>query len=56
MPGAEGPLVEHDTTDNQFVAGLLREPFQLVDGGYAVPDSPGLGIEIDERAIERFRV
>jgi L-alanine-DL-glutamate epimerase-like enolase superfamily enzyme len=38
------------------VSGLLREPFELVDGAYAVPTAPGLGIELDERALERFRV
>jgi D-galactarolactone cycloisomerase len=56
MPGVDAPLLEHDVTDNRFVSGLLREPFQLVDGGYAVPSAPGLGIELDEREIERLRV
>jgi D-galactarolactone cycloisomerase len=56
LPGSEAPLLEHDTTENRFVAGLLREPFELVDGAYAVPTAPGLGIELDEAALERFRV
>jgi D-galactarolactone cycloisomerase len=56
MPGTETPLLEHDTTENRFLTELLREPFALVDGGYAVPTTPGLGIELDERAIERLRV
>jgi galactonate dehydratase len=31
--------------------GLLREPFRVVDGLWAVPDGPGLGIEIDEEKL-----
>jgi galactonate dehydratase len=34
---------------------LLVEPFQVVDGHVAVPEKPGLGIEIDEAAL-RARV
>ena len=56
MPGVDVPLLEHDTTENRFLGELLREPFQLVDGSYAVPTAPGLGIELDERALERLRV
>jgi D-galactarolactone cycloisomerase len=56
MPGREAPLVEHDTTENQFLAELAVEPFQLRDGGYDVPSVPGLGIELDQRAIDRMRV
>jgi len=31
--------------------GYLRRPFELRDGHLAVPDGPGLGIEIDEDAL-----
>lgn len=31
--------------------GLLAEPFRVVDGHVAVPEKPGLGIEIDEAAV-----
>lgn len=56
MPGVDAPLLEHDTTENLFLTDLAVEPFQLVDGAYAVPTAPGLGIELDPGAIERFRV
>jgi D-galactarolactone cycloisomerase len=56
MPGRETPFVEHDTTENRFLTELATEPFALRDGGYEVPTAPGLGIELDERAIERLRV
>jgi glucarate dehydratase len=32
--------------------GLTRNPLQIVDGKIAVPDRPGLGVEIDRAAIE----
>ena len=35
---------------------LVRQPLQLRDGHVALPDGPGLGVEIDEAAVERFRV
>jgi D-galactarolactone cycloisomerase len=35
---------------------VLREPIVQRDGWVAVPDGPGLGVEIDRDALERFRV
>ena len=35
---------------------LVRRPLSLVDGGIALPSGPGLGVEVDEAAVERFRV
>jgi len=35
---------------------LLRKRLKVVDGYIAVPDGPGLGIEVDEKAIEKYRV
>ena len=35
---------------------LVRQPLPLRDGHVALPDGPGLGVEIDEAAVERFRV
>ena len=39
-----------------FEDDLLVDPIRVVDGHAAVPDGPGLGVEIDEDAIERYRV
>jgi L-alanine-DL-glutamate epimerase-like enolase superfamily enzyme len=33
---------------------ILREPFEIVRGDLVVPKGPGLGIEIDERVIEKY--
>ena len=43
-----GPLAyEHD---------LLRQSLDYRDGTVAVPDKPGLGVEIDEDMLARYRV
>jgi muconate cycloisomerase len=35
---------------------IVRRPLPLANGLVALPDGPGLGIEVDEAAVERFRV
>jgi muconate cycloisomerase len=35
---------------------IVRQPLVLRDGAVSLPTSPGLGVEIDESAVERFRV
>lgn len=39
-----------------YTDDVIAEPFELHDGHLVVPDAPGLGIELDERKIERYRV
>ena len=41
---------------NLYSHHLLKEPIQVREGCHTVPDSPGLGIEVDEDAIEKYRV
>ena len=35
---------------------LTKQRFPVVDGEIAVPEEPGLGVELDEQVVERFRV
>ncbi len=35
---------------------LFKEPPQIKDGMMLVPQKPGLGLELDEKAVERFTV
>jgi muconate cycloisomerase len=35
---------------------LVRRPLRLIDGMVMLPAGPGLGVEVDEAAVERFRV
>ena len=36
-------------------ADLLKEPLQLGPATARVPDGPGLGVELDEDQLERYR-
>ena len=46
---------EYSVADSPLVNGILREPF-APGRPPAVPDGPGLGIELDDELIERMRV
>lgn len=35
---------------------LMKEAFQMKNGFYSVPDGPGLGVTLDEDALDRYRV
>jgi L-alanine-DL-glutamate epimerase-like enolase superfamily enzyme len=51
-----GNLAEFSVQDSPFVRDLLRTPFRLEsDGTVKVPTGAGLGIEIDEDVLEKYR-
>ena len=56
MPGNDVPMMEYDTTENLLMSDLLMEPLTFRDGGFVLPEGPGLGIEIDMRFVEKYRV
>ena len=35
---------------------VVKEPLELSDGEITVPDTPGLGVELDEGLVEKYRV
>lgn len=39
-----------------LAADIVRQPLAIRDGAVALPAGPGLGVEVDEAAVERFRV
>ena len=41
---------------NMYSHHLLTEPVQVINGHQQVPDGPGLGVEVNEAAVEQFRV
>jgi L-rhamnonate dehydratase len=51
----EAPYLEMNVTDNPLRTSLLIDPIRQIDGQVRVPDGPGLGIELNEETIERFR-
>jgi len=55
LPGR--PWLEFDRSPNPLREELGAEPFVPDDEGLVVvPDGPGLGVELDEDAVERYRV
>ena len=50
------PLFEFDRTPNPFRQAIASKPFEAVDGRLAIPDSPGLGIDVDRDAIAKYQV
>jgi L-alanine-DL-glutamate epimerase-like enolase superfamily enzyme len=38
------------------VEDIVTEPFEIKSGTIAVPDKPGLGIEIDPEKLRKYRV
>jgi L-rhamnonate dehydratase len=50
-------FLEYNVSMSPMLRGIIKNPVQMdEDGTIAVPQGPGLGIEIDEQAVERFRV
>jgi L-alanine-DL-glutamate epimerase-like enolase superfamily enzyme len=50
------PLFEYCVQETALNKLLTVEQFPLANGMVAFPDQPGLGIEIDEEVVERFKV
>jgi L-rhamnonate dehydratase len=50
------PVLEFSVTESPIRKGILKAPFKLVDGYVNVPQSPGLGIDLDEELIKKYKV
>jgi L-alanine-DL-glutamate epimerase-like enolase superfamily enzyme len=51
-----GLTVEVDQTGSPFIEELLAEPLAIADGYLHLSDAPGLGIELDQAALDRLTV
>jgi len=49
-------FVEFNTSQGPLSRSLVREPLKMVDGCVAVPDGPGLGVEVNEETIAKYRI
>jgi L-rhamnonate dehydratase len=50
-------FLEYNVCDNPMLREIIRNPIQMdAHGMIPVPQDPGLGIEVDESALSRFRV
>ena len=43
-------------TNMYLAADIVRRPIAIANGTVTLPDGPGLGVEVDEAAVARFRV
>jgi L-alanine-DL-glutamate epimerase-like enolase superfamily enzyme len=48
--------LEYNVSTASLLNQLCVEGIEMVDGYIPVPDGPGLGVEVDENVVERFRV
>ena len=49
-------LVPSDTLCYLRQSDLLATPFRVEKGYITVPNTPGLGVSLDEAALKRYRV
>lgn len=54
--GIAPPPIELDTMRNPLREDLLTDPLVPVQGMLDIPNTPGLGIEIDRKVVERYSV
>jgi D-galactarolactone cycloisomerase len=50
------PYIEFDRTENELRDQLIEPTFQLENGLIKVPDSPGLGVDVNEELLEKYSV
>ena len=55
QPYTQEPVMEFDRTPNA-IREEICDLFDQVDGFLAVPERPGLGVDIDVAAVQRFCV
>jgi len=50
------PVLEFSVTESPIRKGILKTPFEIKDGYVNVPQTPGLGIEINKEVIKKYGV
>ena len=50
------PMLEWDRSENPWRTDIVSQPFVVKEGSMAVPTVPGLGVEVDEKAIQRYAI
>ncbi len=49
-------FVEFNTSQGPLSRELVNNPLRLEDGFLAVPEGPGLGVEVNDAVIEQYRI
>lgn len=50
----EEPMLEYDTSSHPFREDLIYGAISMRDGKVAVPQRPGIGVEVDRGVLERY--
>ncbi len=53
-PDPIDPILEFDRTQNPFRQAVLQAPIEHESGVVAIPDRPGLGIEVNRAALSQY--
>ena len=46
----------NESAYHQLADDVLAEPLEIIDGMAALPQGPGIGVEVDQTKVERFQV
>lgn len=49
-------FIEFNTSQGPLSRAMVREPLRIEDGYVAVPTAPGLGVDVDEETLTRYRI
>lgn len=49
------PILEYDVSNHPFRQDLIAEPWVIENGRVAIPDKPGLGIDINMDTIDQYK-
>jgi len=52
----ERKLIECDQTENPLRNNIVKTPIRFQEGKWRLPEGPGLGVEVDREAVERYLV
>jgi D-galactarolactone cycloisomerase len=50
------PMVELDRTENELRDKLIQPTFTIQNGKIKVPETPGLGVDVDEELLHKYKV
>lgn len=50
----EEPMLEYDRSSHPFREDLIHGAVRMVNGKVAVPQAPGIGVEIDRDVLSRY--
>ena len=49
-------FVEFNTSQGPLSRAMVKQPLSMVDGYVPVPIGPGLGVEVNEETLEKYRI